>query len=745
MKFFESMKWSALVATLLCSSCSSEDAFFSDEMEEPTSPVSLKAKICSSETRSEVSEAGVFTWSADNTDRIAVYDAAADRFVTWSQTGWVDENPEEATFEAPNVKTQVQDGAYAVYPALLQPVYDGTTLSVTLPDEYEQNEASAVLIAAYDGEQGLLSFSHLASLMRISMANVPASATKFVFEAQGAQIAGTFEVQNADGVSYIATSAGEAQNRVSIHLSSEDLADGKVVFNIPLPVGTYEGFTMKLYAGDNVLYTKSTTAGRCYTVERRALLVMPEVVMIGSDASISVSVADSILVHKKTIAIRMPYGADVTAIRATFSAPEGTTVSLNGTTVEGGAATQDFSEPVTLKIGSTSYTVTVAYSDLPIVYITTPNHQGITSKTDYVTKSTFVMGNTEGGEQDLTVSAGLNIKGRGNSTWSYPKKPYAIKFDKKQSIMGLPKDKSWVLLANWMDRTVMRNAVAFAIAKKTKALAWTPNGDFVDVVLNGKFIGNYYLCEKIKISSDRVDITEIDNTKTVITEGDDLTGGYLVELDTYYDEDYKFKTTKRSMPVNFKSPDEAVPDEQIAYLKGYFNQLESILYASDFPTVTGNYEDLIDVDSFIDWWFVHELTQNAEPNHPKSSYMHKDRLGKLVAGPVWDFDWGTFMPNVTSFSIKSAIYYNALFNDPAFVARVKEKWAESKSDFESVAEDIDAIYAHIRLSATYNCTLWPISQTTNGDVKLPYDDAVARLRSTYVTRIQTLNTLIAGL
>jgi hypothetical protein len=116
-----------------------------------------------------------------------------------------------------------------------------------------------------------------------------------------------------------------------------------------------------------------------------------------------------------------------------------------------------------------------------------------------------------------------------------------------------------------------------------------------------------------------------------------------------------------------------------------------------------------------------------------------------VAGPVWDFDWGTFMPNVTSFSIKSAIYYNALFKDPAFVARVKEKWAESKADFESVAEDIDDIYEHIRLSATYNGTLWPISQTTNGDVSLSYDDAVARLRSTYVARIQTLNALIAGL
>jgi hypothetical protein len=745
MKLNKSLQWSALVAMLLGSACSSDNSDLSEEPTVTPNPITLKAKISPSETRSEVSDEGIFTWSDDNTDQIAVYDAAAGQFATWTQTGWVDENPEEANFEAPDAETQVQDGAQALYPALLQPTLQESTLSVTLPAEYDHNQAAPILLAAYDEESGLLSFSHLAALMRISLYNVPASATKFVFEAEGAQIAGTFEVQTADGVSYIETQAGEEQNLVTIHLTSSDVEEGKMVFNIPLPVGVYDGFKMQLYAGDDLLYSKATTAGKRYDVQRRTLLRMPDVFLIGGNASISMSAADTILVHEKTISVRMPYGADVTALRATFTAPEGTEIALNGTPVEGGAATQDFSEPVILTLGSTSYTMTVAYSDLPIVYLTTPDHQGITSKTTYVEKSTFVMGNTEGGKQDLTVSEAMNIKGRGNSTWSYPKKPYAIKFEKKQSILGLPNDKSWVLLANWMDRTVMRNAVAFTIAKKTKALGWTPNGDFVDVVLNGKFIGNYYLCEKIKISSDRVDIAEIDNTKTVVTEGDDLTGGYLVELDTYYDEDFKFKTATRSLPVNFKAPDEAVPDEQINYLKGYFDNLESILYASDFPTETGNYEELIDVDSFIDWWFVHELTQNAEPNHPKSSYMHKDRLGKLVAGPVWDFDWGTFMPNVTSFSIKSAIYYNALFKDPAFVARVKEKWAESKADFESVAEDIDEIYEHIRLSATYNGTLWPISQTTNGDVALSYDDAVARLRSTYVARIQTLNALIAGL
>jgi hypothetical protein len=661
MNLVKLFKLGVMLPTMLCIACSDEVSS-SLEQEELQSPLSLKAIVeGDGNTRSEVSDDGIFTWSADKTDQIAVYDANSAQFFTWTQTGFVDDNLEVATFEAPNAKAKIQQGSYAVYPAFLEPKYDGTTLTVTLPTEYDSNQSSALLLATYDEESDELNFTHIASLMRISMENVPTSVTKFVFEAEGSQITGSFDVKEYENAKYIATQSSDENNQVTINLTSNDVKDGQLTFNIPLPVGTYQGFKLQLYADDEIVYSKSTSSTSYYDLERRTLIVMPTVTLIGTDASISMSAAESIKVNNQMIVVRMPYGADVTALRATFSAPKGVEILLNGTAIEGVSATTDYSEPVMLQIGESSYTVVVAYSNLPIVYLSTPDHVGITTKTTYVEKSTFVLANTENGKNDLIVSEGMNIKGRGNSTWGYPKKPYAVKFDKKQSVLGLPKDKSWVLLANWMDRTVMRNAVAFAIAKKTKSLKWTPNGEFVDVVLNGKFIGNYYLCEKIKISSDRVNITEIDNTKQVITEGDELTGGYLVELDSYYDEDYKFRTEPQKMPVNFKSPDEAVPQEQIDYLQGYFNNLESIIYSDDFPTETGNYADLIDVDSFIDWWFVQELTQNSEPNHPKSSYMHKDRLGKLIAGPVWDFDWGTFKPNVTRFLDNTAIYYSALF------------------------------------------------------------------------------------
>ena len=144
--------------------------------------------------------------------------------------------------------------------------------------------------------------------------------------------------------------------------------------------------------------------------------------------------------------------------------------------------------------------------NLPIIVITTPNNTEINSKETWVSNTQIKIVNTDGsldyfGEND-------NIRGRGNTTWEYPKKPYAIKLDKKSAILGMPKHKRWVLLANWMDRTLLRNHVAFEISRRI-GLDYTPRGTFVEVILNDKKLGNYYLCEQIKIDENRLNINRI--------------------------------------------------------------------------------------------------------------------------------------------------------------------------------------------------------------------------------------------
>ena len=301
----------------------------------------------------------------------------------------------------------------------------------------------------------------------------------------------------------------------------------------------------------------------------------------------------------------------------------------------------------------------------------------------------------------------------------------------------MPKHKRWVLLANWMDRTLLRNSVAFCIAKQT-GLAWTPNGEFVEVVLNGKHIGNYYLCEQIKIDENRVNVNEMLPTDT----GDDATGGFLLELDVHYDEVNKFKSSKKNFPYMIKEPDEnELSQEQFDYIVDYVNDFERELY-SDFLFSSGTFRKYIDEDSFIDQWFVFELAQNGEIGHPKSCYMYKDKGGKLFSGPVWDFDWGTFIPGLTSYKAYSHLYYGRLFSDEKFRTRVKERWGELKPKMDNVLVYIDSQKMLLEESAEANIELWPISSRVNGDETLTFQAAVQRLRLALQQRINWLGTQI---
>ena len=343
-------------------------------------------------------------------------------------------------------------------------------------------------------------------------------------------------------------------------------------------------------------------------------------------------------------------------------------------------------------------------------------------------------------------ASNIDIKGRGNSTFLYPKKPYAIKLSKKAEILGMKEHKSWVLLANWMDRTLIRNDVAFQIAKQT-GLDWTPNGKFVEVIMNGTHIGNYYLCEQIKVDENRLNITKM---KATDLAGDAITGGYLMELDTYYDEVNKFKPTISNLPYMFKEPDEEVlQPAQLEYFQNYINEMEEKLYADDWLS-NREYADYMDLASFVDWWFVYELSMNSEPSQPKSSYMHKDRLGKLKAGPVWDFDWATFRPSqASSYQIDNAIYYGRLFSDPTFVALVKERWTQQKSGFDGIEAYIRSVAAKVKASNEIDKAMWPMSANSagsvNGDKDMTFDEAVERMISAYNAKLAWLDTQITNM
>lgn len=382
---------------------------------------------------------------------------------------------------------------------------------------------------------------------------------------------------------------------------------------------------------------------------------------------------------------------------------------------------------------------------LPKVYITTPGNKDITSKTDWMAGAQIKIVDRNG---DVNLDMSTSIRGRGNSTWWYPKKPYALKLDSKSEVLGMPKHKRWVLLANWMDRTLMRNDVAFELGRRV--MEWAPRGRFVELYLNGQHLGNYYLCEQIKVDKNRVNVDELDED-TDFTDSEQLSGGYILEFDVYGpgDEANYYYTSVKSYPVAIKEPDEEVITSWnhpgFVYISGYTNTIEQILEIDKRSNIRWNeIKELIDVNSYIDWWIIHELTTNWEPGHPKSSYMFKKRNGKLFAGPLWDFDWGTFQAYKGVCNSKS-LWYDYLFKYTEFKTAVKKRWAETKESYMSMDTYIAATAAYIQESDKVNFKMWPIDMNVNGDETCTFNKAINLMRSSYQTRLEFVESYISGL
>lgn len=415
-------------------------------------------------------------------------------------------------------------------------------------------------------------------------------------------------------------------------------------------------------------------------------------------------------------------------------------VFVNSEEQKSGESVQDFADEVIYVVGSKEFRVGLTnFTGLPVISIYTDDRGPVTSKEDWKSATLSINGM---GQFDDLQDAVVNIRGRGNTTWGWDKKPYALKFEKKTSVLGMPKHKRWVLLANAMDRTMIRNRVAFKVAQQT-SLAWTPRNEFAEIFLNGKHLGCYLVAEHIKVDENRVNITELSPEDN---EGEALTGGYLFELDFHFDNEWQWRTP-RNIPFAIKSPDEEdLTPEQFQWAQEYINSLEGLLYSEDYLSPERGYANYIDRQSFIDYWLVFEVCLNHEIGNPGSVYMYKDRGGKLHAGPIWDFDWGTFSYNVST-SAKGKIYltgvlwYGRLFRDAEFKALAKERWAEIYPRLQNLLGFIDEQEEYLALSAQRNFALWNPATTggVNGDETLSFTEAVARMRSIYAERLTDIN------
>jgi hypothetical protein len=215
------------------------------------------------------------------------------------------------------------------------------------------------------------------------------------------------------------------------------------------------------------------------------------------------------------------------------------------------------------------------------------------------------------------------IRERGNASRGFPKKPYRIKFDKKQHVLDAPaKAKKWTLINNYGDKTLMRNLLAFELSRRL-GMPYTPYGTAVDVILNGEYKGCYQLCDQVQVHKNRVNVTEMspeDNS------GVEVTGGYLVEVDAYADRENSWFRSNSRNPVTIKSPSEdSITTDQRNYIRAHFNRMENDL------------DRYVDKNTFLRLFLVGELSGNTDTYW--SLFMYKERDDDtMYSGPVWDYD-----------------------------------------------------------------------------------------------------------
>lgn len=310
------------------------------------------------------------------------------------------------------------------------------------------------------------------------------------------------------------------------------------------------------------------------------------------------------------------------------------------------------------------------------------------------------------------------IKGRGNFTWTLDKKPYQIKFASKLSVLGMPSAKTWVLLANHADASLMRNKVAFELAKEF-GLSYTPESRFVDLVINGEYLGNYLLAEKVEVKANRVELTDPQ--------------GVLVELDAYGEaEDHWFRTGTTRSIVTLKDAVGDIPDlpEQLPAdtkagwedIKADLDRLDVLLAAPepDWAAISA----LIDVDSFVRYYYLQDAMANFDVVW-SSVYFYKNGVDDLIhAGPVWDFDAavGNFSrlayggdptqewaKNGDVLRQLGNPWFRHLYRTPGFVAATNAAYgAGLAAQVNALSSRVDAYAADIRESAHANFDRWPI-------------------------------------
>ncbi|HPE75606.1 MAG TPA: CotH kinase family protein [Draconibacterium sp.] len=418
-------------------------------------------------------------------------------------------------------------------------------------------------------------------------------------------------------------------------------------------------------------------------------------------------------------------------------------------------------------------------TDLPLLIIDTNgkpiyNEPKTTGKLKIVSNSEGLNHFTDPAN-DFDGTIGIEL--RGSSSQGYPQKPYLFETRNSDgtnlnvSILGLPEENDWVLLSNYNDKSFMRNILGYQLFERLGHYA--PRAKLVDVILNNEYQGIYILTEKIKRDKNRVDIA---NLKEEDIEGEELTGGYIFKIDYWNNNDswespyHPINHSDLNVHFVFHDPDwDELVYQQKNYLENYVTSFETALYSSNFTDETQGYPNFIDVNSFIDYFLVSEVSRNND-GFKKSRYFHKDKNGKIMAGPVWDFDWAwkninecyifkatdgsgwAYKINDCHPDLNSPGWMIRLFYDEKFKNEVNCRYFDLRTNImsdETVFGMIDSLYNEVKNAQIKHFQKWKILGQNVGAPEIgtqpaTYEGEVEKLKDWIATRFSWLDKNMLG-
>ncbi len=381
-------------------------------------------------------------------------------------------------------------------------------------------------------------------------------------------------------------------------------------------------------------------------------------------------------------------------------------------------------------------------SSLRRVHIETAGGAPVLNTEDYVDATIRVV--APGGAEEVT--APTRIRGRGNATWAFAKKPYRLRLDAGISLAGMPADRDWALLAHYLDKTLVRTRLAMDLGDEL-GMAYSSRSEFVEFYFNGVYQGVYELFEHLEVAPHKINVPQLDPDVDAAPEV--ITGGYHIEVDHYLDEAVCWMTA-RGIPICAKDPELdpnaiSAPNHpsaaQYAYITNLVNEAEAAI-----NTPGDSYAEYFDVDAMVDWYLISELLRNADSRivgvgrgAMSSVHLHKDRDGNLVFGPLWDFDRSadSAPQDSSGWWIRQSEWFSPLFAHSSFGQEVFSTWCQLRDDgvLDSLPARVDALVAEIGpVAIAGNVQRWPgiMSGTT-------YDAEVARLKTWLSARAEWMD------